>query len=89
MAKDAKNVSDIYCKFFETSEDVPYPRDLNSEKKCLMIFDDLQLKKQNKSETYYIRGGIATLIAFILHISNYLDKLSEKMQTSYAYFLRF
>ena len=35
---------------------MPDPRELSSEKKNLMIFDDLQLGKQDKCETYYIRG---------------------------------
>lgn len=56
MAKNLKIISDLECKFFETTEDVPDPRDLNPQKKNLMIFDDLQLEKQNKCETYYIRG---------------------------------
>jgi len=43
----------IECQFFETSEDVPDPRDLNPEKKNLMVFDDLLLQKQNKCEAYY------------------------------------
>lgn len=41
MAKDLKNMSDMDCKFFKTSEDIPDPRELSSEKN-LMIFDDLQ-----------------------------------------------
>src|SRR6218665_1274414 len=56
MAKNSKNASDMDCKFFETSEGVPDPRDLSRDKKNLMIFDDLQLEKQNKCESYYIRG---------------------------------
>ena len=46
----------IECQFFETSEDVPDPRELNSEKKNLMVFGDLLLQKQNKCEAYYLRG---------------------------------
>jgi len=41
--KDLKNASNMNCKFFETSDDVPDPRYLNSEKKNLMMFDALQL----------------------------------------------
>jgi len=66
MAKDSKNASDMDCKFFETSDDVPDPRDLDSEKKNLMIFDDLQLEKQNKCETYYIRGRHSNVDCFYL-----------------------
>src|SRR6218665_3259474 len=47
MAKSLNNKSDINCQFYETSEDVPDPRDLSRDKKNLMIFDDLQLEKQN------------------------------------------
>ena len=49
-AKEIKNKSEIECSFYESSGDVPDPRDLNSENKNLMIFDDLLLEKQNKCE---------------------------------------
>ena len=48
--------SDIKSYFFESASDVPDPRELNSEDKNLMIFDDLLLEKQNKTESYYVRG---------------------------------
>ena len=54
--KCAHRPADIECEFFETADDVPDPRDLNSTKKNLMIFDDLLLEKQNKCEDYYVRG---------------------------------
>jgi hypothetical protein len=66
MAKHSEAKSDITAKFFESAEDVPDPRDLNSEKKNLMIFDDLQLEKQNKCETYYIRGRHSNVDCFYL-----------------------
>lgn len=66
MAKNLKEKSEIDCEFFETSEDVPDPRDLNPEKKNLMIFDDLQLEKQNKCESYYIRGRHSNVDSFYL-----------------------
>ncbi len=56
MAKSLGQASDIQCKFYESAEDVPDPRDLNPTLKNLMIFDDLQLEKQNKCECYYVRG---------------------------------
>ena len=40
-AKSIKKKSDAKCNFFEEASDVPDPRDLNSEDKNLMIFDDL------------------------------------------------
>ena len=49
MAKNsAHNPADIECQFFETSADVPDPRELSSYKKNLMIFNDLQQEKQDK-----------------------------------------
>ena len=66
MAKNLDKKSCIDCKFYETSEDVPDPRELSSDKKNLMIFDDLQLEKQNKCETYYIRGRHSNVDCFYL-----------------------
>jgi energy-coupling factor transporter ATP-binding protein EcfA2 len=66
MAKNLDKPADIECNFFETSDDVPDPRDLNSTKKNLMIFDDLQLEKQSKCETYYIRGRHSNVDCFYL-----------------------
>ena len=48
--------SDIKSYFFESASDVPDPRELSSENKNLMIFDDLLLERQNKTESYYVRG---------------------------------
>ena len=56
MAKEIRDKSDVECKFYEPAEDVPNPRELSSEKKNLMVFDDLLLEKQNKCVSYYIRG---------------------------------
>jgi len=39
--------------FLENASDVPDPRDLSLDKKNLMVFDDLLLKRQNKCEAYY------------------------------------
>ena len=65
-AKSIKNKSNVKCNFFETASDVPDPRDLNSEDKNLMIFDDLLLEKQNKCECYYIRGRHSYVDCFYL-----------------------
>ena len=56
----------IKNNFFETASDVPDPRDLNSEDKNLMIFDDLLLEKQNKCKCYYIRGRHSNVDCFYL-----------------------
>ena len=39
------------CNFYQSAEDVPDPRELRSEKKTLMVFDDHLLEKQNTCES--------------------------------------
>ena len=43
---------DVVCNFYQSAEDVPNHRELNSEKKNLMVFDDLLDEKQNTYESY-------------------------------------
>ena len=43
IAKEIRDKSVVECKFYESAEDVPDPRELSSEKKNLMVFDDLLL----------------------------------------------
>ena len=43
MAKDISDKSDVECKFYESAEDAPEPRELSLQKKNLMVFDDLLL----------------------------------------------
>ena len=64
--KKSINKSEIECSFYESADDVPDPRDLNSENKNLMIFDDLLLEKQNKCESYYVRGRHSNVDCFYL-----------------------
>ena len=45
IAKDIRDKSDVECKFYESAEDVPDPKELSSEKNNLMVFDDLLLEK--------------------------------------------
>ena len=83
-AKEIQNKSDIKCSFYESSEDVPDPSEMNSSNKNLMIFDDLLLDKKNKCESYYILGRHSNVDCFYLS-QNYV-KLFEKTQISYVYF---
>ena len=55
MAKEIRDKSDVVCNFYQSAEDVPDNRKLSSEKKNLMVFDDLLLEKQNTCESYYVR----------------------------------
>ena len=60
------DTSNIDCYFFENSEDVPDPKELNPEDKNLMVFDDLLLEKQNACEKYYDRGRHSNVDCFYL-----------------------
>ena len=65
-AKTIEDKSDLKCRFFEMASDVPDPHELNPKDKNLMIFDDLLLEKQNKCESYYIRGRHSNVDCFYL-----------------------
>ena len=47
MATIIRVKSDVECNFYQSAEDVPDPRELSSEKKNLMIFDNLLLEKKH------------------------------------------
>ena len=66
IAKDIRDKSDVECKFYQSAEDVSHPKELSSEKKNLMVFDDLLLEKQNTCESYYIRGRHSNVDCFYL-----------------------
>ena len=88
ISKNLVEKADIESKVFEAADDVPDPRHLNPQKKNLLIFDDLQLEKQNKCEAYYIRGRHSNVDCFALHKinSSYQGRLLGKMQTLSVYF---
>ncbi len=65
-ASKATNQTPITCEFYELPSDVPDPQDLDKTKKNLMIFDALQLEKQNKCESYYVRGRHSNVDCFYL-----------------------
>ena len=48
MAKEIWDKSDVECKYYQSAEDVPDPRELSSEKKNLMVFEYLLLEKQKQ-----------------------------------------
>ena len=66
MAKEIRDKADVVCNFYQSAEDVPDPRDLSSEKKNIMVFDDLLLEKQNTCESYYGRGRHSNVDCFYL-----------------------
>ena len=43
MAKEIRDKADVVCNFYQSAEDVPDPREISTEKKNLMEFDDLFL----------------------------------------------
>ena len=66
MAKEIRDKSDVESNFYQSAEDVPDPRELSSEKKNLMIFDDLLLEKQNTCKSYYVKGRYSNVDCFYL-----------------------
>ena len=66
IAKEIRDKSDVVCNFYQSAEDVPDPRELSSEKKNLMEFDDLLLDKQNTRESYYVKGRHSNVDCFYL-----------------------
>ena len=84
-AKSIKKKSNVKCNFLEMASDVPDPRDLNTEDKNLMIFDDLLLERQNKCEYYYIRGRHSNVDYF--YCSQNYFKLPKQAITENANFI--
>ena len=76
MAKEIRYKYDVVFYFYQSAEDVPDPRELSSEKKNLMVFDDLLLEKQNACESYYVRRSHSNVDFFYL-AQNYF-KLSRQ-----------
>ena len=66
MAKEIRDKCDVDCNIYQSAEDVPDPRELSSEKKNLMVFDDLLLEKQNTCESYYVKGRHRNVDCFYL-----------------------
>ena len=66
MAKEIRDKSDVKCNFNQSAEDVPDSREQSSEKKNVMVFDELLLEKQNTSESYYVRGRHINVDCFYL-----------------------
>lgn len=64
--KELKKKSNIDSHFFENSNEVPDPRELNPKDKNLMVFDDLLLEKQSACEKYYVRGRHSNVDCFYL-----------------------
>ena len=57
---------DVDCKFYQSTEDIPDPRELSSEKKNVMVFYDLLLEKQNACLSYYVRRRHSSVDCFYL-----------------------
>jgi len=91
LAKNQKTLSKepIECNFYESADDVPDPKEISTEHKNLMIFDDLLLQKQNKCEAYYVRGRHSNCDCLYLS-QNYFKfphQTIREMQISFVCFL--
>ena len=88
MAKEIRDKSDVVCNFYQSAKDVPDPRELCSEKKNLMVLDDLLLENQNTCESYYVRRRHSNVDCFYL-AQNYLSfhsKQSKRTRISFVCF---
>ena len=56
----------LSVNFMNQHDDVLDPRELSSQKKNLMVFDDLLLQKQNTCESCYDRGRHSNVDCFYL-----------------------
>ena len=65
IAKETRDKSDVVCNFYQSAEDVPDPRELSSDIKNLMVFDDLLLEKQIPVNRIMSEKDTATLIVSI------------------------
>ena len=81
MAKDIRDKSDVVCNFYQSAEDVPDHRELRSEKKNRMLFDDLLLEKQNICESYCQRK---TQQRWFFYLAQNYFKLPRQTITEYA-----
>ena len=79
MAEEIRDKSDVECNVYQSVEDVLNPRELSSEKKILMIFDDLLLEKQTTCESYYVRGRHNNVDCFYL-AQNYFNLPRETIR---------
>ena len=78
----------IECKFYESTDDVPDPKELSPEQKNLMTFDDLLLQKQNKCEAYYVRGRHSNCDCLYL-IQNYFQLPCQTIRENANFFCLF
>ena len=65
MAKEIRDKSDVVCIFFQLAEDVLDPRELSSEKKNLMVFDNLLLENKIPVNRIILEEDTSTLIVSI------------------------
>ena len=88
MAKEIRDNSIVDYNFYQSAEDVPDLRELSSEKKNLIVCDDLLLEKQRHANRIVAEEDTATLILSISlqPISNFYTKQSERTRISFICF---
>ena len=64
MTKESNEKSNIESNFFESSEDIPDPKELKPTEKNLMILDDILLQNKTSAKCIILAVDIAPLIAF-------------------------
>ena len=85
MVKEIRDNSDVECNFCQSAEDVPDPREISSDKKNLMVFDDLLIEKQNKCESHNVSGRHSNVDCF--HLAQNYFKLPPQTIRENANFI--
>ena len=85
IAKNIRDKSDVECKFYDSADDVPDPRELSSEKKNLMVFYDLLLEKQNTCESYYFGGRHSNVDCFYLAPNYFKLRIRQSERTGISF----
>ena len=83
--KDDKKIS---VHYFDNSDDVPDPTEIDSNLKTLIIFDDIMLEKQNKIESYYTRGRHNNIDCFYIS-QNYIKLPKNTIRENSNFFILF
>lgn len=57
LSLSSEKLSDITAEFYNSSDDIPDPSDLDTKVRNLMVFDDIMTdRRQTTAEQYYTRG---------------------------------
>jgi GTPase SAR1 family protein len=86
--KNNENKSTIQIHYFNDSDEIPDPTEIDPDLKTLIIFDDVLLEKQNKVESYYTRGRHNNVDCFYIS-QNYIKLPKNTIRENANFFILF